>query len=221
MKGFQVFLLAFILMIGCDGFPHSLTTSEMIITPGVGVSNFVSLNMTLSEMSRKTGELLIHENKEPNPADGSFRQYVRAPSVGIEWEQKTQDQRPYLISFCVASDAINRVFFDVTKHGKSRFCGRMAEGLSFATDGGVSRKRLVECFGPPLHDFSKTVIGKEDRDLMTKWVRCGESYSMQDAKAKSEYLMYPDKGVSFVLSSNVVILVNVFRPACPPRPLCP
>lgn len=188
-------------LVGCNRLFNSSKSTGLVITPGLGIIDVITVKMSKEEISKRTRDL--HSEELSNIGWLSFW----VPSLGVEWEQEKNDSRPRGLSFYVASDALIRV---TNKQKMSRFVGRVAGGPSFEADGGIQRADIVACFGEPLHAISKTVILKEDIDVMADWARRSESYSIQNRKTYSETIVYPHKGVLFALNSNVVMVVNVF-----------
>jgi len=196
-------------MFGCErALPDN---THLSITPGIGISNVLTLGMTLDEAAQMRSDMKIEDFRDGNMLS------VEVPSLGALWEHNSYTQPIYTIDFLVTSkDFADR---------PPRFCGRLDGRLSFATEGGVSVKDILDLYGLPMHVARpEMLVTTQDTwtliNNMGKWGVEGESYAIVSGPSDGNRLFcrlyYPGRGLTVSFMSNHVMAINVFTPSVRP-----
>ena len=180
---------------GCGRHTDSL---DLVIVPGRGIPSVIELGMTPSEVRRRCRDLTAK--------DYHLGWVVGVPSLGASWEQKHPD------------DVLTAVYFVVTEGGvdpeskpSRRFCGTVAGGLSFAKDGGVTKRDIIGVFGVPRQSLEATNLAGAAADTLRRWGEDGESYDLLNPVTACELLNYPSQGILFDVVSNTVVRVAIYN----------
>ncbi len=190
------------LVLGCQKPPKVLDNSALVVQPGRGISNLCEVGMTFSQIKSATGGATTH-----GIYDDTFSwrrleswgrgRFVLVPSLGaiavIGENQPTAFiefyVRPYRAPMIPGLDV------------REPFRGKLGSSLSFK-DHSVSKMDVESVFGSGSQVVTTAAAALDFR-------KKGERFTHQRGAAIEE-LWYPDKGVAFVLTSNVVTSFQIY-----------
>jgi hypothetical protein len=196
-----LFLLAFILFVGCSSRSIIKDNSTLVIQPGLGISNICALNMNLAQIRAATHDVRIVKldpmTMQPEPWSWkrllprrSAATEIKVPSLGASIGTES-DHYPYGISFAVAADAEN----------KTPFRGNIGQKLS-CKELPISREKIEAAFGK----ITQTI---QSRNATFPGSDRTEPFDWQHGQGWDE-LNYPAQGISFSLHSNILKSFYVF-----------
>ena len=190
-------LCALLLAAGCTA---SRDSADCNITPGLGISNVVTVGMTTRDIKKATRGVVI-EKYETGGCDACI------PDLGVSWNVENMTDQVRRLDFLVNP----QVYPESSPPWRlRRYSGTVAGRLSLEKPQSLTRQKVVGLFGEPQHAFGD-VPPSELKNLaahVRATVRDGESTSMITAPA-TEVLSYPAQGIGFALQSNVVYTLRV------------
>jgi hypothetical protein len=196
--------LGLVLVYGCQRSPTVLDNSNLVVQPGVGISNLCGLGMTFAQIRKTTGDATTHGIHY----DGFWRRrrgsWGHGPSVLIPSlaaiTDVGEDQPISSISFHLRPYRAPLIpGLEIEKP----FRGKLGSSLSFK-DSPTAKLEIEKIFGPVSQVASN---GAEALAFRQK----GERFGRQRRDSVEE-LWYPDKGIAFVFETNVLTSFRVYKP---------
>ena len=189
-------LLAFIFA-GCTNQKYS-DSSDMLIVPGLGISNVVAVGMTPAEMNSHMTDLQYQVRPSRwIPSRKPKWQTAVIPSLGIVWGGPYAGMHtPYygFINFHVVAD---------TNMGLRPFRGALSSGIDFSTTNTITPSEVINCYGDP----SNTV--PFDSNALAMLAK-GQSIRTLFPETMTELLYYPADGIMFDFRKGILIRVAVY-----------
>ena len=185
---------------GCSQYSDSL---GLDVTPGVGIRDVITVDMSTSDVRWKNRGVLIEKYDR-----GRF--WACIPSLGVSWEAESMKEKIRRIDFMVDPSRCSESSQLAQLH---RFRGRIAGTLSLEAPKSLRREDIAHLFGEPAYSFellSATNNFAEFRERIQQQTRRGKSVSLLTAPA-TEVLSYPSHGIGFALRSNVVYTMQAMK----------
>lgn len=191
------------LMLACQKSPKVIDSSNLVIQPGLGISNLCEVGMTFTEIKKATGDATTrgsHYDPFWRRPLGTWGRgdFVLVPSLGV-------------IAPIGENQPTAAIWFYVRPHREplisgleidNPFRGKLGDNLSFK-DRPVGKLEVEKVFGS-VSEFATN--GAHALEFRKK----GERFC-ERLRDSVEELWYPDQGVAFRLTSNVVTSLRVFK----------
>ena len=186
---------------GCYSSPTVTDNSRLVVSPGSGLPSLCEIGMSLSQIERATHDVTTHAAKDGCIPWRRWRsgRFAHIPSLGV-------------VTFLGKDEPISHIEFHVQPYRSltipaliiSRpFMGSVEGGLSFA-HGAVTKDDVEKYFGklPKLTD--------KESSPTSRWTS-QQPFAWKGQNGIEEF-MYLDKGITFVIQSNIVISFRVYSP---------
>lgn len=170
-----------LLVLGCGCQPHRVDTSSWTITPGLGVSNALTLGMTFRDVRDKG--LSVRSSSFPpwRPwREPDIRQGV-VPSLGIAFNAAYRED--------AGIDSISFYVRPTSNHPHARFMGSLSCGMTFSGDAVVTAAAIIGRYGRP-----KEII---DPSVKTCGVTLGIDHITVVSNLNWQRIYYPKDGIYF------------------------
>ena len=191
------------LVLGCQKSPTAIDNSALVVQPGLGISNFCEVGMTLSQIRRANGKTTTHGIYDDSLSWRRLEswgrgRFVLVPSLAAI-APIGENQPVPLIEFYVQP---YRAPMIPGLEVREPFRGKLAGDLSFK-DRAVGKQEIERAFGSVNQVATNAAEALEFRKKGSRF-----THRISDGV---EELWYPDKGVAFLLRSNVVASFQVYR----------
>lgn len=189
--------LALVLVGGCQKQPASAPppdTSQVIVIPGLGISNRYEVGMTFSEIKNSFPDAIARRS-----AWGKYSKAMIVPSLGAG-------------SFLGEDKPVSHIDFHIDPYKaemypdleiRTPFRGRLENDLSFG-DKSVSGRDVEAVYGPVL---KRVLVAGDGLKLLQQ----ADPFSRSNGVSKETW-WYPARGLAFDVKSNRVTSFQVFRP---------
>jgi hypothetical protein len=191
-------------LLGCGRTPTFKDSADLVVQPGVGISNICQLGMTFTELKRQARGASTHGFFDEEfswdwvQALGKGR-LALFPSLGAI--APVQGKQPiWFIEFHVRQYRHPMI---AALRIEAPFRGKVGPNLTFA-EGEVSKAQVEQVFGPVSAVLTNSAEALDYRKQGKSFVE-----PLNDAEVK---VWYPKKGISFIVRSNVVILFHIYQP---------
>lgn len=197
--GRMIFLIA--LLSGCGvQTPILSDNSKLVVYPGRGISGYCETGMTLSQIGSVMNDVSTHSMNEDWRFWNRWKtgRFVLMPSLGA-------------ITFLDKEGHISLIDFYVLPYRSSTIPGLTIERpFAGSIDGGLSFSQGVLSKSDVEKVFGKLPVAPKDQSFLTLNKPC-----VLNLANGIEYLWYFDKGIAFVVHSNVVTSFKVYSPGNP------
>jgi len=197
-------------ILGCAT-PRRTDTSGLAITPGVGISNLLTVGMTRSQTKKASPDTVIMyrpDDRKRCEEPKSWAFYI--PALGAS----------HTGLFSMA-DPVGNITFRVsanTNATETIFRGSLSCGISFGAGRRVTREDVIKKFGEPQEHLD--AVQGDGSSKAASYFGSKTSYAL--ICQNGEMLYYGASGIQFSLRDNAVELVSVFpsatREAMEPAP---
>ena len=201
---------AVVLMLGLSGCgPKYGDSSNLRLTPGLGIAGVVEIGMTPEQVGRATHDL-VTSTFEHIPGEVEYE----VPSLGISWQSgRSVTNNPIRVfTVYVGPSSAN----EQQPRPHSRFGGMLAGVLSLRSEGWVSRDQIVGLLGEPVEHYDLSTMQEQDRvqriSALIAELRTNVLSSAIRWPSSGERLAYPQRGIYLELVSNTVWEIGIAKP---------
>ena len=171
---------------------REMTKLPGFIEIGRGITNEMEVGMTLCEVKKKRGDIIVTKRRTERWPFGRVIGYAATiPGSGISFEVPREDA------------PITRLVVNVDpKLITNRFFGKVSCQLWFGRGDTVSRKKITEIFGEPAQPASSNILSELRAGKNVAWI----------PSAGIEILYYPRAGIIFHLRGGLEDEMTITKP---------
>lgn len=187
--------LAMVLTGGCQrGGPQALDFSQIVVMPGLGISNRYEVGMTFSQIRNSFPDAITRSSVQ-----GEYSESMLVPSLGA-------------MSYLGNDMPVSHIDFFLEPHQlalypdleiRTPFRGRLGAEFNFG-ERSVSGQDVEAVYGPIL---KRILVAGDGLKLLQQ----ADAFSRSN-RVNEETWWYPARGLSFEIKSNRVTSFQVFRP---------